>query len=81
MPAHDALLFTIPIAFFFRVALVVILLAFGQGHFRFDLVALPIQGGGDDGVTVPLHFANQLIDFLPMEQQLPVAPVVGDDVR
>src|SRR3546814_3523377 len=57
-----------------------ILLALGQRQFGLDLVALPVQRRGHEGVAVALDAANQLVDLAPVQQQLAGAAVVGDDV-
>src|SRR5690606_6217914 len=76
VPAHDPLLLALPVAFLRGVALVVLLLALGQGDLQLDLVALPVHRGGHDGVAVALDAADQLVDLVPVQQQLAGAAVV-----
>src|SRR5690606_16970786 len=67
VPAHDPLLLALPVAFLGGVALVVLLLALGQGDFQLDLVATPVHRGRHDGVAVALHTADQLVDLAPVQ--------------
>jgi hypothetical protein len=78
--AHGALFFDLPVALLFGIALVVFLLAAGQADLDFDLVALPVHRGGHQGVALALDGADQLVDFLAMQQQFAGASVFGDDV-
>src|SRR3546814_12991408 len=68
--AQRALFLSRPIPFLRRLALVVRLLALGQRQFGLDLVALPVQRRGHEGVAVALDAANQLVDPAPVQQQL-----------
>ena len=81
MAPHRALLLALPVAVLLGVALVVFLLALGQGELELDLVGLPVRGGRDQGVALALDLADQLVDLVPVQQQLARAAVVGDDVR
>src|SRR5690606_39725476 len=45
-----------------------------------DLVALPVQRGGDEGVAVALDAADEGVDLAAVQQQLAGATVVGDDM-
>src|SRR3546814_16400922 len=78
--AQRALFLSRPIPFLRRLALVVRLLALGQRQFGLDLVALPVQRRGHEGVAVALDAANQLVALAPVPQQPAGAAVVGDDV-
>jgi hypothetical protein len=56
------------------------LLALRERQLDLDLVALPVQRGGDEGVALALDIANKAIDFATVQEQLPRPPVVGNDM-
>src|SRR5690606_16445515 len=78
--APHAVAVAVPVAFLRCLALVVALLALGQRDLELDLVALPVHRGGDEGVSVALHAADQVVDLAPVQQQLAAALGIGDDV-
>lgn len=78
--AHGALLFALPVAFLLGIALVVRLLALGQANFHLHLVALPVEGHGDEGVALALDGADERVDLFPVQQHFARAAVVGHHV-
>ena len=70
MRFHDLLLFALPVACFLGVALVVLLLAFGQPDFALDATSHEMQVDGHQRVAGAFDLADQLADFGSIEQQL-----------
>src|SRR5580658_2055701 len=54
-------------------ALVVQFLAAGQGHFALNAPLLQIDLGGDQRQALFARLAQQFVDLLPVQQQLPIA--------
>src|SRR5882724_8138476 len=77
---HEAALLAFPIAFFFRSPLVVGLLALGEADLELSPALAPVHGGGDEGVALAFHGADEPRQFLPMQQQLAGAGGVRVDV-
>ena len=67
--AHDALFVAIPVAVFFRRALVVLLFAGGNRDFTFNVRAFPVHSQGDAGTAFLLGGFEQFADFTAMQQQ------------
>ncbi len=66
---HYTLLFDIPFAAFDGFSFVVQFFTLAQGDIAFDLAALPEQAERDHGITFSVHRADQVMNFLFIEQQ------------
>src|SRR5512143_2400134 len=75
-----ALLFPVPVTFLLGVALVMVLLAARERDLDLDTIVLPVHRGRHDRVTLALDRADQLVDFLFVQQQLARAPIIGNDM-
>ena len=80
LAAHQPRFFTIPVSILFRLALVVLLLAFGQADFRLDTAFQVMQIEGDQRVTGALDLADQPVDLIGVQQQFARPGRVGFDV-
>src|SRR6185312_14048276 len=79
---HEARLVALPFPLGGGFALVVLLLALGQRHLQLGQAAVvPEQLRRDDRATLALHRADQPVDLLALEEQLPVAPGLVVEVR
>ena len=76
-PGHLSLAFAV----FDGVAFVVFGFAFGQSEFTFYFSGLPVQVQWHQRVAFLFHFADQSLDFSPVEQELSGANLIGADVR
>ena len=78
--AHDALLIHGPFAVFLGGALVVVLLALGEGDLALHKVAFPIQFYSHTGVALLIDVGKQFGQLLIVQQKLLDAGGIGNDV-
>src|SRR5882724_375873 len=74
---HDPAFVALPVAVLFGVALIVLLLALGEADLQFRAALLPVQLQRHHGVTAPLHRADQMVEFAPIEKQFARTRRVG----
>src|SRR5690606_15363126 len=67
--AHDALFLAVPVTLFFGSAFVEQLLTLHQGDLAFYLVLFPVERERDAGIACLIHLADDLGDFLGVQQQ------------
>lgn len=77
---HDAFFLALPVFFACRIALVEQLLAAAQREVQLDAAVLVVQVQRHQGVAALFDLADQLADFLGLEQQLARAHGIGMDV-
>jgi len=78
--SQQSLLVALPVAVFLGVALVVLLLAFGEPDLTFGPAILPVQRQRNGRVALALHGADEVRNFTGVKQQFAGALGVGLDV-
>src|SRR6185369_12288937 len=69
---HEPGLVALPVSRGGGLALVVLLLSLGERDLQFGhALVVPIELGRDDRAAVALHGADQLVDLLALQEQLP----------
>ena len=65
---HHAAFLPLPVALLLRRPFVVGLLALGEADLELGATLAPVHGGGDEGVALALHGADEPGQFFPMQQ-------------